>query len=343
MKEPIALLLNDIHVNKDNLAEFHKNWDEMCSICRRLKIEDVIIGGDFFTARSAQTLSVLLSVRHAIDLAVSQGLYLTIAEGNHDKTDPESIDGYNHLWKSLTNVTVVDTYRLLEWDDNVALLVMSYFPESGTFLDKLNDAVKEYASPKTKLRKEDIILYTHEGVHGALGDFDIPNEIPQEALEGFRSVLCGHYHNRIKIPDTNIEYIGASRQHNFGEDEEKGYTILYSDGSYGFIKNEVNIRYKNIEIDASEVESLELDRDERYKYKLKVHCTEQQAKTFDKQKLLDKGYHKVEVISAVKVDDKTVTVDIQKKYDRQEIKSEYRNYCNEKSIDSELGIKYLEA
>lgn len=45
-----------------------------------------------------------------------------------------------------------------------------------------------------------------------------------------------------KIKGTVIEYIGSSRQHNFGEDEDKGYTLLYSDGSYEFIKNHVNIR-----------------------------------------------------------------------------------------------------
>lgn len=343
MKEPIALLLNDIHISKDNLAEFDKNWDEMRSVCRKYNIEDVIIGGDFFTTRSAQTLSTLLTVRDALDRAVSQGLFLTIAEGNHDKTDPESIYGYNHLWRGLKNIDIVDWYRLMVWEDNVALLVISYFPESDTFLRILEETVNDSLSSNLELKKEDIILYIHEGVHGALGDFDIPNELPQESLAGFRAVLCGHYHNRIKIPNTNIEYIGASRQHNFGEDEEKGYTILYSDGSYGFIKNEVNTRYKNVEIEASDVESLDLDLDERYKYKVKVKCNEQQVKTFDKQKLIDMGFHKVEVVSEVKADNDVADVDIQKKYDRQELKTEYRNYCNEKSIDCNLGIKYLEA
>ena len=32
-KIPSALLLNDIHVSKDNIPEFQKNWDEALYIC----------------------------------------------------------------------------------------------------------------------------------------------------------------------------------------------------------------------------------------------------------------------------------------------------------------------
>lgn len=63
MKEAIALLINDIHVNKDNIAEFNKNWDEMLSICQREGVEEVVIGGDVFTSRASQTLSTLLAVK----------------------------------------------------------------------------------------------------------------------------------------------------------------------------------------------------------------------------------------------------------------------------------------
>ena len=151
-----------------------------------------------------------------------------------------------------------------------------------------------------------------------------------------------HYHNRVKIKNTNIEYIGSSRQGNFGEDEEKGYTILYADGSYGFVKNEVNTRYLTVELDAKNVDNYSLDKDDRYKYKVKVKCTEKQAKIFDKQKLMDLGFHKVEVVSESALPKETAAADIQEKYDKQGIKKEYQNYCNENSIDSKLGIKYLE-
>ena len=219
---------------------------------------------------------------------------------------------------------------------------MSYFPENGSFLEKLDIAVADTLSQYPQFKKNDIILYIHEGVHGALGDFEIDGELPQEPLLGFKAVVCGHYHNRVKIKKTNIEYIGSSRQANFGEDEEKGYTILYADGSYGFVKNEVNMRYQTIELDAKNVDKYTLDIDDRYRYKVKVRCNERQAKLFDKQKLMDLGFHKVEVVAETDLPKESAAADIQEKYDKQGIKKEYQNYCNENSIDSKLGMKYLE-
>lgn len=343
MKEAIALLINDIHVNKDNISDFNRNWDEMLSVCKNENIADIVIGGDMFTSRASQTLATLLAVKHALDKAVAQGLYVTIAEGNHDLVDQEAIEGYNHLWIGQKHIEVVDVYKVLIWEDcDFALLVMSYFPEDGSFLERMNDAVQDTLKQYPSLSENDIILYIHEGVHGALGEFEIAGELPQEPLVRFKAVLCGHYHNRVRIKNTNIEYIGSSRQDNFGEDEEKGYTILYSDGSYGFVKNEVNARYTTIELDANKVDDFQLEKDDRYKYKVKVKCNEKQAKLFDKQKLLDLGFNKVEVIAENALPKETAASGISEKYDKQGIKKEYQNYCNENSIDSKLGIKYLE-
>lgn len=343
MKEAIALFINDIHVNKDNIAEFNQNWKEMLSVCKRENIADIVIGGDLFTSRASQTLATLLAVKAALTEAVRQGIYITIGEGNHDKTDQEAIEGYNHLWVGLKGIDVVDTHKALYWEGcDFCLLLMSYFPENGSFLEKLDIAVADTLSQYPQFKQNDIILYIHEGVHGALGDFEIDGELPQEPLLGFKAVVCGHYHNRVKIKKTNIEYIGSSRQANFGEDEEKGYTILYADGSYGFVKNEVNMRYQTIELDAKNVDKYTLDIDDRYRYKVKVRCNERQAKLFDKQKLMDLGFHKVEVVAETDLPKESAAADIQEKYDKQGIKKEYQNYCNENSIDSKLGMKYLE-
>lgn len=343
MEEAIALLINDIHVTKDNIAEFKLNWDEALSVCERENIGDIIIAGDMFTSRASQTLSTLLAVKNALTEAVRREIYVTIAEGNHDKTDQEVIEGYNHLWVGLKGIDVVDSHKVLIWEGcDFCVLLMSYFPENGSFMKRLEEAVAETLQLYPQYSKNDIILYIHEGVHGALGDFEIDGELPQEPLLDFKAVLCGHYHNRVKIKNTNIEYIGSSRQGNFGEDEDKGYTILYADGSYGFVKNEANSRYQTIELDAKEAEKFILEKDDRYKYKVKVKCNEKQAKLFDKQKMIDLGFHKVEVVTeSVNLTDVTAS-DIQEKYDKQGIKKEYQNYCNENSIDSTLGIKYLE-
>ena len=76
--------------------------------------------------------------------------------------------------------------------------------------------------------------------------------------------------------------------------------------------------------------------------KVKVKCDDKQAKMLDKQKLIDLGFHKVEVVAASNLPNESAAADIHEKYDKQGIKKEYQNYCNENAIDSRLGIKYLE-
>lgn len=346
MREALALLINDIHVSKDNIAEFQANWDEALMVCQREDISEIVVGGDMFTERASQTLPVLLAVKKALDKAASKGISVTIAEGNHDIIDKEAFEGYNHLWKGLAYIDVVDTYRILEWEDcDFVLAVMSYFPENGSFLDWLEKA-RDEAIVKHGVRSErDIILYIHEGIKGALG-IDSDNELPQEPFLDYKAVLCGHYHNRIRLKGTNIQYIGSSRQHNFGEDEEKGYTILYSDGSTEFVKNQVNTRYKTLDVGYEDIDELSdyfvEDEKANYKVRVKVHCTEQESKAFDKQKLLGFGFDKVEMVTMTQAPKETTAMAIEEKFDKCGIKKEYLNFCNEQDIDSELGIKYLE-
>ena len=110
-KFPCALLINDSHASKDNLAEFLKNWNEAMKICQDNDIQYLVVGGDLWQSRSAQTLDTLMAVRDAILTATkTYGLYVVLANGNHDLVDQESILGYNHIFS--------DYY----WCDKIALV-----------------------------------------------------------------------------------------------------------------------------------------------------------------------------------------------------------------------------
>lgn len=340
MKHPIALLMNDLHISKDNVSDFQTNWNEALEICKKNEIFDIIIGGDVFTARAAQTLSVLLTVQKCYLEATKHEIYLTIAEGNHDLVNQELLEGYNHIYSPYKGVEVVDDYKIIQWEDcDYALAVMSYFPEKGTFhkrLEELRDSLN-----KKNIPVENTILYIHEEINGCLGSFDTGKACEQSWFDGFKSILVGHIHNRVFLKGTNIQYIGSSRQNNFGEDEEKGYTLLYDDGSYNFVKNEVNTRYKNIEVDYDDLSSVKREVDERYKVKLKVRCTDTQAKLVDRKALLqlvDKVELVTEKTKAVEVDESDINV----KFDKSSIISTYEDFCAEKGVDSKLGIEYLQ-
>ncbi len=342
-KSPCALLINDIHISKDNISEFQKNWDEALSICKERGIDDLVIGGDLWQSRSAQTLDVLLAVRQAINKAREANIFLTIAEGNHDLVDQESLLGYSHIFDGYDGVSVAGDYITLEYK-NVNLYVMSYFPENGSFTKRLEQLIKDYEVGNNDFVN---VLYCHQGIRGGLSQPG-EDELPTKIFQPFDAVLVGHYHDRKVVPGTKIEYIGSSRQHTFGEDEEKGYTILYDDGSYEFIKNQVNIRFKNMEVDYTKLdkdfmeELEEVKRDERYKVKVKVSCYSDEAPNIDKQKLIDAGATKVEIVTEQTEVTEVESHALDQKFDKSGIKDEYSNFCSQKEIDSEMGLQYLD-
>lgn len=338
-KKPVALLLNDIHISKDNIPEFQKNWDEAIRICKGHDVADMIVGGDLWLSRSAQTLDVLMAVRQAIIKATSQNITLTIAEGNHCKVDQESVLGYSHIFSEYPNVYVVDDYSAIEFGDNTVLYVMSYFPENGSFTERLQNLLAtDFDSTKHN------VLYIHEGIRGGLAT-PTDDELPASLFDKFDATLVGHYHNRKTIKDTHIEYIGSSRQHNFGEDEEKGYTLLYDDGSYEFVKNQANTRYKVIDLDLKNIDhapAFDKDADVPYKLKACVRCASNEATAIDKNKLIGLGYTKVEIQSE-KTEAKAIANQaLDQKYDKSGIKEEYANFCVDKGISVEMGLQYLD-
>lgn len=342
---PCMLLLNDIHISKDNIPDFQLNWNEALIVCDQHEIKEIAIGGDLFMSRSAQTLDVLLAVHDAFIDAEKRGINITLANGNHDKVNQESERGYCHVFDQHPNVYVANDYLSVENEDwSFVLFIMPYFIENGSFTDRLRVLWQgeelEYEDKKT-------ILYIHEGINGALVQSS-DKELPAKIFESFDKVLVGHYHNRTKIKGTNIEYIGSSRQHNFGEDEEKGYTIIYSDGSHKFVKNQVNIRYKVIDVPFEKVninlyDLLDENKgDSRYKTKVRIHCLTTQVPSIDKQKLIDSGANKVEIITEDIEEVNVSKSSLFEKYDNKQIKKTYEDFCEEKEIaDISLGLSYL--
>ena len=341
---PCLLLLNDIHISKDNIPAFKANWQEAIDICRKMDVKEIAIGGDLFFSRAAQTLDVLLAVHDALLTAAEHGIHVTIAEGNHDKVNQENERGYCHVFDQHSNVLVCDEYVSLPLGDDCrfVLHMMGYFPEDGSFCTRL-DRIKEEALDPKRLN----FLYIHEGINGALAQ---PNdkELPAKIFEEFDKVFVGHYHNRTIIDKTRIEYIGSSRQHNFGEDEEKGYTVIYTDGSHKFIKNQANTRYRVIDVAAERAglhlmdELREIDADGRYKVKVRVHAPQAAMKSVDKVALLDAGATKVELIADDEEMLEVAASSLFEKFDSHRIRETYEEFCREKQIDDvAIGLEYL--
>ena len=340
-KVPCALLINDVHVSKDNIPEFQKNWDEALSICKEEGVTDLIVGGDLWQSRSSQTLGTLLAVRDALMKSDHLGIDVTLAEGNHCKVDQESLYGYSHVYDQYPGVIAIDDVKRYDYD-GISLYIMSYFPENGSFTDRLNCIIA------TLDKSRHNILYAHQGINGALATA-VDGELPTKIFKEFDKVLVGHYHNRCKVKNTNIEYIGSSRQHNFGEDEEKGYTLLYNDGSTKFIQNQVNIRYKVFELTSKQIndellsEVTMLAKNPQYLIKTKINCNAEEASLINKAQLLEAGVSKIDIVTNETIPGACLATTLEVKFDKSGIKKEYSSFCEQKEVSNvELGLKYLD-
>lgn len=341
---PCLLLMNDLHIGKENIPEFIANWNEALSICEKMGVKQIAIGGDLFLSRASQTLDILLTIHDCLLTAAEHEIRVVLANGNHDLVNQEAVRGYCHIFDQHPNVLVADNYITLPiGDGQYALLHMiPYFPEDGSFTQKLSEVRQNSIDSKKKN-----FLYIHEGINGALS-MPSEKELPANIFDEFERVFVAHYHNRCVIPKTRIEYIGSSRQHNFGEDEQKGYTVLYNDGSHEFIQNRANVRYKVIDIDADKVDIHltdlldELKETGRYRTKVRVHATSAKASSIDKAKLLEAGASKVEIITEDSEQADVATSSLFEKFDSRKIRETYTEFCREKEIeDVELGLSYL--
>lgn len=322
------------------------NWHEAITLCRQRGITEMVLGGDLFQSRSSQNLDVMLTVHDVLLLAEENDIRVTLANGNHDKIDQEAFRGYCHVFDQHKNVTVVDDFIVhsdLNWD--FTLYTIAYFPEEGTFIQKLKNLIENKLQPGKKN-----YLYIHEGINGALSR-PAEKELPASIFESFDQVFVGHYHNRAVIPGTRVEYIGASRQHNFGEDEAKGYTVLFNDGSSEFIQNQVNFRYRIIDVREEEVNVYLLNELEAlkekglYRTKLRIHSLSTKTSKIDKDALFTAGANKIEIVADDIQQTDVATTALFEKFTNRQLRAEFKQFCQQKGIEHEIaetGLFYLQ-
>lgn len=85
-----------------------------------------------------------------------------------------------------------------------------------------------------------------------------------------------------------------------------------------------------------------LKKDPRYKIKVKINCKSKQASSIDKNKLVECGATKIELVTEQTQVLLSEGQDLSQKFNKSGIKQEYIKFCSEKSIDNKLGLQYLD-
>lgn len=340
-RTPAGILITDTHLHKNNVLLVLDIFKQLIELCLKLKIKRIFHAGDFFTSREAQPLHVLLEAKEIFKMIKDAGLYLDIIPGNHDKTDLESLYSYLHAVEKNENIKVIDEPFHEFIGSKLNIIWLPYFKEKGSYLTRLNDAVT--CITKNKIN----VLITHIGVNGVSNNDGslVENNLKTECFDKFQLVITGHYHNQSVIGD-KIFYIGSAYQANHGEDNNKGFTLLYDNGEIDFIKSKFP-EFIKLKIDVDDLANdkeiqkqfLKNKSDDHIRVILTGDKTKLQA--YNKQSLIDNGidvkYESDEVIKGIKNSDEIII------YDRKNINAAFKNFVKEEKIeDSEFGLKYLE-
>lgn len=173
----------------------------------------------------------------------------------------------------------------------------------------------------------------------------VENSITPKYLNWWRKVFLGHYHNQQKIGD-NIYHLPSIRANNFGEDNDKGFTVLYDDGSHELVTSKFK-EYHTVEINLDNVnkqdlnnlkqQGSELVKENNTNIRFKITGSEDKVQALNKEEFESLGItiqkeHKTVIKSIEKAEVGEVMV-----YDDNKIIEKFDEFCK---IEDFEGVEY---
>lgn len=339
MKKVTAILVNDIHLTKDNGSLVKGMFEQLIAICKELNCNRIFCGGDVFTARSGQPLSCLTDFKDILFNLEKNKIFFSTIPGNHDKTDGDDTKSYLDVYTA-PNFELFSTGRVKILSEDLAIAFIPYFSDERWLNEYENvDELIETMRIEGDLSADaNTILITHSGFDGVMNNdgTKVESIIKPSMFEKWTNVLIGHYHNASKLAD-NVIYTGSMYQNNFGENyTDKGCTLIYSDGSIEFRPLKFP-RYIKEVIDVDDSESLrniiEKYEGENYDHvRLIFKGKKVDAKKINLAELsslgFDAKFESVEEAEFIQIAETESIV----AYDKKAIMKDFVKFCNEQDI-----------
>lgn len=343
MKKCVGILVNDLHIDKDNGGLVKYIFSQLINLCTDYETDNIFVGGDVFTNRSGQPLSCLMDWREMLNLVEQADMEIHVIPGNHDKTDSNDERSYLDVYSErCCHIYRSGTRKLF---DGVVVAFIPYFKDDKWLeeYEKVVEAIEE------NMKDGDIdetwakILITHTGFDGVVNNdgTKVKSIIKPSMFEDWDKVLIGHYHNASKLAD-NVIYTGSAYQNNFGENiTDKGFTAIFSDGSTKFIPSKFPKYIKEV-IDVNDKETLmnllekygDPEREDFIRFVFrgkkedahKVNISEIQNKYG-----IDCKFLSIEENEAVELSENNVTLE----YDKKTIVKDFMKFCSDNKIKGE--------
>lgn len=351
MKKPLTILSTDWHLKKENINEIIDLVKQKIDLAKSLDIYTVFCAGDIFDSRISQRLEVLAAFMDILELFEKNSIKLVAIPGNHDKTDYTKkrsfLDAFQYhpffrLINSFEQYPVEDQFTLNSEISGYGIYCFPFFEES-IWLEKFNKIL-----PKILENKEpNKIIISHIAVNGSMNNDNskVNNGIEPKTFKDFNSIFLGHYHDQQKI-GTNIFHFGSIKQSNFGENDKKGFTILYDDGSQEFIKSKFK-EYKKVIIDLDRTSQKEINKlkqeysNDENNVRFEFNGSDEKLKSLKKEDFTQLGIDikckSKEIEESIEYSQSTEVIE----YTNEKLQEEFKNFCEENKLVYEEGIEFL--
>jgi exonuclease SbcD len=343
MKKAISILSTDFHLKPSNIVEIYNLVKQQCELAKEKNIEVLCFLGDIFDNRISQRMEVLNIFEKILQLVESYDLKLYIIPGNHDKTLYDQKESFVDPFKFHPNVRVFD----LAGGVNFEKIYLHFIPFFSTneWLRILENLLETQVD-KSNVKKQ--VLLSHIAVTGSQnndGAF-VETPIKVSTFKVFDLVLLGHYHNMQQI-GRKIHHIPSIRQNNFGEDNKKGFTILYDDATIEFIKSDFKEYVQvNIDLDLITKEKLQNLKEEYQKSRNHIRFNfsggEAKIKALDVSEFTSIG---IDVKRSSKEIDESV-LEVENKefvqFNKDTILKAFEEFCIQEKLDFNTGKKYID-
>lgn len=332
--DPIALIYTDFHIKPDNVESVSTLCKEAIQIANKYSIENHIWLGDVFDNRVSQRESVLNGLTQIIEMYDKVNHRIYCIPGNHDKTDYSSRNSFLHPYKYHPSFDLIDDldYRMIGGKE---CFFLPFFSD-----EIMMENIECFAGSKD-------FLFGHFAVTGSKNNdgSEVESRIKPSLFKTFKKVFLGHYHNQQDI-NPNIIHLGSLQQNNFGEDDRKGFWLLYSDGTIELITSKIGQTFKKLKIDLSNltqkqaVSMIDKFKEDNPGARLRVEvCGETAAvKAFDKTRFqgidIKKKYEEIDVdLNIDNIDIKTLS--------QQDIIDKFKLFCEENEYNYNEGLIIL--
>lgn len=340
MKKPLAILSTDWHLKTSNIDLIKKLVKDQCALAIDKGAKYLFILGDIFDSRLSQRLDVLRAFNEILDIIHSAKLIAVMIPGNHDKTLYNSRDSFLDPFRNHPCLMYIDLYGAVPFPE----LTVHFLPffENEIWLSEFTELM-EFNGGLTGTH----ILCSHIAVQGSINNdgSKVESTIKSSMFKGFHKVFLGHYHNQQKIGE-NIYHIPSICQNNFGEDDQKGYTVLYSDSSHELVKAQFP-EYKKIQIDLDiqpmkEIESLAKEYfNSTDNIRFEFSGDESKIKALKKDFFTNNGIDVKTKIKEIEDNIEFSATEEVTQFDKSSIVDEFKKFCDENDLDYGRGINYL--